>query len=56
MTLPAREHQDGCPADREESFETRRPNGQVVVVTRCLLCGGQTVMPKREEADDDPDR
>lgn len=54
VRVPAKEHQDGCPADREESFETKRPDGEVVIVARCLRCGGQTVQPK--EAVDAADR
>ena len=36
-------HKDGCPADRIESYESTRPNGDVVTVTRCLDCAEQVV-------------
>lgn len=38
------EHLEGCPADRPESFRTRRPStGELLSVDRCIACGGQLV-------------
>ncbi len=38
------DHLDGCPADRVERYEQRRPSdGQAVTTTRCIDCGSQRV-------------
>ncbi|MEX0993432.1 MAG: hypothetical protein WDZ37_05495 [Solirubrobacterales bacterium] len=51
LELPAREHADGCPAEREETFT--RPEG--VVVVRCIDCGGQATYDRGaiEEGNED---
>lgn len=47
-SLDKRDHREGCPAERIESYEAVRPRTQErpatpVVVTRCIDCGGETV-------------
>lgn len=39
------EHGAGCPANPErlEQYDTTRPSGDPVHVTRCLECGAQSV-------------
>ena len=36
-------HLDGCPAGRTEEYEATRPDGEKVVVARCIDCGASTV-------------
>ncbi len=57
LTLPERDHLEGCPMSRVERYEAARPgkvvllaNGQAarasdttVIVTRCVECGGERV-------------
>lgn len=38
------QHSDGCPGDRIETIESRRPRtGELVRVDRCISCGEQIV-------------
>lgn len=39
-TLDERDHERDCPATRVESYSERKPNGNTVLITRCLDCGG----------------
>ncbi len=50
IELPPSEHAHGCPdpPGRTESYELTRSDGQIVVVTRCVTCGGQSIAPKEE--------
>lgn len=50
--LPARVHSAGCPAERVERFTLPRPDASIAVVTRCVDCGGQSVV----DADQGHDR
>jgi hypothetical protein len=56
--LEVKDHLDKCPKNRIERFEAVRPkNYRVVIVTRCLDCGGQDVTKtnefRRPDTDDD---
>lgn len=42
-STPTLEHRDGCPGNRTETYDTRRPGGEAVTVTRCLDCGAALV-------------
>ncbi len=36
-------HSKGCPEQRIESYKAARPNGQTVVVVRCVDCGAHNI-------------
>jgi hypothetical protein len=38
--LDERDHERGCPAERVESYTEIKPNGDRVLITRCIDCGG----------------
>jgi len=46
LKVSPREHRDGCPASRTETFPGRSASGAEVVVARCVDCGGQVVYGK----------
>jgi len=46
LKVPPREHRDGCPALRTETFPSRSASGPAAVVVRCVDCGGQAVYEK----------
>lgn len=48
LTVPQREHRDGCPAGRAEAFPSVRADGSEAVVVRCIDCGGQAVFENYE--------
>jgi len=52
VTVPAREHREGCPATRAEEFTITPPEGPPVRVLRCIDCGGQVVLGQPEGEDD----
>jgi hypothetical protein len=52
LELPERQHLIGCPAQRLERFEAVQPNGQRLVVVRCIDCGGQQHFRKPQQEDD----
>jgi hypothetical protein len=56
LKLPDRLHLDGCPANKQETFEAARPDGERLVVVRCIECGGQAIFSApaddQEEASD----
>lgn len=41
---PRVDHLLGCPApaDRIESYTTKNPAGEPLLITRCIECGGQS--------------
>lgn len=38
--LVERDHREGCPAERTESYPATKPDGTTVTVSHCLDCGG----------------
>jgi hypothetical protein len=53
VELPAREHLDGCPAERIETFSATRPSGEKLVVVRCISCGGQAIYSAPADNDEE---
>jgi hypothetical protein len=40
------QHADGCPSEREEAYRERTPDGEQVIVSRCLDCPAHRVDPE----------
>lgn len=42
-------HDEGCVANRIETYSARRPIGVELTVMRCLDCGGANVSERKRE-------
>ncbi len=50
---PPTEHFHGCPAERSEGYEQRRPSGGRVWTQHCLDCGAMGYVDLDHEEDPD---